>query len=526
MRFFNTTGPVNRNEHYCLPPLDRFDPDEIINLIEQKKYFMLHGPGQTGKTTFMIALMERLNSTGNYSCLYCNVGSSRTANENVFRGIRAILSEMAARARHCLKDDSIHNIHKDILEQNGEDYAINEVLTQWCLGSKKSVVLLIDGIDSLADDTLISLLSQLRAGYDTRPSMFPQSIFLCGMRDIKKISIHSDKKKNDASCSDAFNIKMVSMKLGDFTIEEVKKLYRYHSRETGQNFSKDVINIVWNISQGQPWLVNAIGYELTFKMKQNRDRTVPITTEMAEKACENLIKRRATHIDQAASKLYEERVQQIIEPVIAGNDEPGNMNEDDLLYAQSLGLIKIDGNIRIANRFYMEIIPQILAWPVQVSINQESDLYIHKEDGSLDVEKMLFAFQKFFCRHSEKWSRNFQYKEAAPQLLMHAFVSRIMNNCGRIYSEYGLGRKRTDLLLVWPSKNKKQEVVIELKIRDDDTQKTIARGLRQTWEYMEKCGTKHGHLVIFDRRENVSLEDRVFHRVETYEEHYIIVWGM
>ena len=61
MRFFNTAGPVNPTDHYCLPPLQRFNLDEIRSLIQQKKYFILHAPRQTGKTSALLALMEYLN---------------------------------------------------------------------------------------------------------------------------------------------------------------------------------------------------------------------------------------------------------------------------------------------------------------------------------------------------------------------------------------------------------------------------------------------------------------------------------
>lgn len=46
MRFFNTAGPVNPEEHYILPPIARFDLDEINRLIQQKKYFILSAPRQ------------------------------------------------------------------------------------------------------------------------------------------------------------------------------------------------------------------------------------------------------------------------------------------------------------------------------------------------------------------------------------------------------------------------------------------------------------------------------------------------
>ncbi|MBI4770023.1 MAG: ATP-binding protein, partial [Chloroflexi bacterium] len=61
MRFFNTAGPVRCEYHYCLPPLERLELAEVLMLIDQQKYFVLHAPRQTGKTTFLLALMEHLN---------------------------------------------------------------------------------------------------------------------------------------------------------------------------------------------------------------------------------------------------------------------------------------------------------------------------------------------------------------------------------------------------------------------------------------------------------------------------------
>ncbi|MCP4346157.1 MAG: hypothetical protein GY795_11615 [Desulfobacterales bacterium] len=55
-----------------------------------------------------------------------------------------------------------------------------------------------------------------------------------------------------------------------------------------------------------------------------------------------------------------------------------------------------------------------------------------------------------------------------PQLLMQAFLQRIVNSGGRVEREYGFGRKRTDLLVVWPHKTSVQKVVIELKVRRDE----------------------------------------------------------
>jgi hypothetical protein len=69
MRFFNTAGPVNPQDHYCLSALNRFDLNEILSLIQQKKNFILHAPRQTGKTSSLLALQEHIHQVGNYHLL-------------------------------------------------------------------------------------------------------------------------------------------------------------------------------------------------------------------------------------------------------------------------------------------------------------------------------------------------------------------------------------------------------------------------------------------------------------------------
>ena len=81
MRFFNTEGPVNCQYHYCLSPLDRIGLDELLTLIERQKYFLLHAPRQTGKTTYLLALTEYLNQGGRYQAVYANLEDVQAALE-------------------------------------------------------------------------------------------------------------------------------------------------------------------------------------------------------------------------------------------------------------------------------------------------------------------------------------------------------------------------------------------------------------------------------------------------------------
>ncbi|MDR0896215.1 MAG: hypothetical protein LBN06_13135, partial [Prevotellaceae bacterium] len=65
-KFFNTAGPIQPDIHYCVDPLTRFNLPEIESLIDQRKYFILHAPRQTGKTSCLLALRNYLNRQGRY----------------------------------------------------------------------------------------------------------------------------------------------------------------------------------------------------------------------------------------------------------------------------------------------------------------------------------------------------------------------------------------------------------------------------------------------------------------------------
>ncbi len=525
MRFFNTAGPVNCDDHYCLPPLERLEHPEILTLIDQKKYFVLHAPRQTGKTSCLLALMDYLNAQEKYRCLYVNVEMAQSAREDVQRGIRTILGEMAAWARDFLQDRFLIEQRQEILEQFGADAAFNEMLTRWAENSPKPLVILIDEIDSLIGDTLISVLRQLRAGYPKRPRLFPHSVILCGVRDVRDYRIHSDQSKAIITGGSAFNIKAESLRLGNFDRSEMERLYQQHTAETGQVFEPSALNLAWALTQGQPWLVNALGYEATFKIPASRERQSRITGDIIVQAKENLIERRETHLDQLVDKLQEARVRRVIEPLLAGSGDPDLIPTDDIAYVRDLGLIRTEGQLSIANRIYQEVIPRALTYSAQMTIAHQPAWYI-RADGHLDMDKLLAAFQQFFREHSEHWLGRFDYKEAGPQLLLQAFLQRIVNGGGRIEREYGLGRMRTDLLILWPHHDQVQKIVVELKILRHALPKTIEAGLAQTWAYMDRCQAEEGHLVIFDRRSTKAWAQKIFNRTETYRQQTINVWGM
>ncbi|TCS97829.1 ATPase family protein associated with various cellular activities (AAA) [Tepidimonas ignava] len=366
---FNTVGPSKPELHYLLDPLARVDLQEIEALIEAQRYFVLHAPRQTGKTTVLLALMEHLNAHGRYRALYANIETAQAARGNVERGITAACSAIARSAQVYLGDTRLDDW---LLRGEGRaveaEEKLSRLLAHWSqLDPARPAVLLLDEVDALVGDTLISLLRQIRAGYAQRPQAFPQTVVLCGVRDVRDYRIHSGGGDIITGGS-AFNIKAESLRLGNFSREETVALWRQHTEATGQVFDEAIWPELSQDTQGQPWLVNALGHECTWKDKALRlNRAQPVTLAHYWAARERLIQSRATHLDQLTDKLREPRVHRVIAPLLAGGQALWDplSSIDDVEYVEDTGLVALRPQMRAANRIYARLIEQVLGRDVQ-----------------------------------------------------------------------------------------------------------------------------------------------------------------
>ena len=527
MRDFNTAGPVRADLHYHVPPLDRVNLSEVLTLIGAQRYFVMHAPRQTGKTSALLALRDLLNggTVGEYRCAYLNVEPAQTAREDVGRAMGAIASEIATEAMDTLDDEATADAAERLDTTLRPDAALGTLLGRWARAAAAPLVLLIDEIDALVGDSLVSVLRQLRAGYARRPAGFPQSVVLCGVRDVRDYRIHASSEKEVITGGSAFNIKAESLRLGDFSRTEVGSLLGQHTDETGQEFLPEAVEAVWGQTRGQPWLVNALGKQLCFEHQRLRPRDRAISEREVFEAREALIRRRDTHIDQLTDKLREPRVRRVIEPLLSGED--GQYTDRDFEYVRDLGLVTADPALRVANPIYAEVLPRELTWVLQHQIPERSASYIDP-DGGLDMDTLLKAFQDFFRQNAEHWIERARYKEAGPHLVLQAFLHRVVNARGRIEREYALGSRRVDLLVVWPDRQgRESRFVVECKLVKDGRShaRAVETGLKQTAAYMDTSRADAGHLVVFDARTGRSWADRITREERDWQGRNITVWG-
>ena len=307
--------------HYGLPPLGPLDLDRILRLVRFREYFVLHAPRGTGKTSALLALERHLNSggVGGFRCLYVNFESARAQREDFAESMRAILNELAARAEAALGDGSLRAVCDEVLARFGRGNALRLVLRRWAQADPRPLVLLIDGIDGLVGNTLLSVLHQIRSGFDLRPGAFPQSIVLCGVQDVRDGRIHSGFKIESVSDGSVFNIAAMSFRLGDFSRDDIAALVGQHTAETGQTFSAGATERIWTQTQGQPWLVSALCNEVCFEGDHAMDRGREITSHDILEARETLIQRPGIHLQQLADKLRDDRLQRVVKPILGGS---------------------------------------------------------------------------------------------------------------------------------------------------------------------------------------------------------------
>ncbi|MCL2282020.1 MAG: ATP-binding protein [Fibromonadales bacterium] len=504
---FNTTGPCNSKKHYMLDPF-RDIGKELTDLIERNKYFVIHAARQSGKTTLLKQLTRKINSEGKYYALYCSLEEAQDFKKPE-KGIKAIVGSI----KTAIKDCDMPSGFAAKADYGDIASVLRTSLNSYCKALDKPLVVFFDEADCLSNVTLISFLRQLRYGYVNRDDVpFVHSLALVGMRNIRDYKARIRPDKDTLGSASPFNIVSETMTLNNFTSSDVAKLYSQHTKQTKQVFKKDAVKYVFEQTGGQPWLVNAIARECVEKICKFK-YSIPITKEMAQQAIHNIILQRGTHFDSLMERLKEERIRNIIQPLILGEEFAVDKLSDDYLYARDLGIIKdSNGQTEPANPIYAELIVRTLNWNVQDALKtkyKDYEVPHYLKGGKININALLKDFQDFWRENSDIWvkkyKKNFyQYDEAAPHLVIQAFLQRVINGGGDIIREMALGSNRCDIYIKW----KEQKYPIELKLYKSG--QTAENSLGQILKYMKSVSSNEGWVVIFDRTPKKGWDKKLY----------------
>ena len=237
MKTFNTSGPNILKEHYTLKRQNIINNG--IELVNNKRYFTIWAPRQTGKSTYFRMLATELEKEG-YKVAHINFENFSNAKIPIF----------ISRFKRNVNEFWNTNYH---FESIPEFFELIE--TQ----KKEKCVLIIDEVEGINKEYFNEFLHSIRNAYHSRETHCLKSVILVGVSNITGII------QDNAS---PFNI-ADELEVPYFTDKETLELLGQHEKETGQLFEEVVKRKISEITANQPGLVNGFANRLV-KIKPNK----------------------------------------------------------------------------------------------------------------------------------------------------------------------------------------------------------------------------------------------------------------
>ncbi len=262
MRRFHSYGPVDEKRHFAVPRKNLVKSC-VENLIDDPEYgghyFTIWAPRQTGKTWLMRqAVREIETACGNQFAVHtCSLGRLRgmvykpedSAYPQLPQGLADVLEDELP-GKPCLKT------WKDFSRIFSKEDGI------W----DRPLILLIDEVDTAPGLLLDLMVNQFREMYLKRETNLLHGLALIGVRAV--LGMESDR-------GSPFNIQR-SLRVPNFTREEVENLFQQYRSESGQAVDPEVVNQVFDFTRGQPGLVGWFGELLTEKYNPGTETPIDI----------------------------------------------------------------------------------------------------------------------------------------------------------------------------------------------------------------------------------------------------------
>jgi hypothetical protein len=230
MRYFNTSGPNILRAHYTLERSELISKG--MDLIRNERYFTIWAPRQTGKSTYFRLLSDALRQKG-FQPIHLNVENYKDALT------KGLLSDIGHKLSELGLEPPLFETFDDFSRYIG-------------ITTGHRIVLIIDEIEGLNPDIFGQFLHTIRNLYHSRDQHCLKSTILVGVSNI--LGVVGDN-------ASPFNI-ADNLQVPYFTPAEVTELLAQHTTETGQQFDRKVVKKVFEITAGQPGLVNGFAFQL------------------------------------------------------------------------------------------------------------------------------------------------------------------------------------------------------------------------------------------------------------------------
>jgi hypothetical protein len=495
---FNITGTCIPKKHYMVDTSNKLE--KVLKLIKKEKYFIINRPRQYGKTTTLFLLNDKLKKNEDYLPIkisFEGIGDLVFEKEDVF--VKTLIEIMSDNL--LLENEKL----AAFLEEIGIDVEsfkdLSKALTKFILKSEKKVVLMIDEVDKSSNNQMfLSFLGMLRNKYLLRNEGLDytfHSVILAGVHDVKTLKIkirpEEEQKYNspwniaaDFDVDMSFSAEEIGTMLDDYVENKAVKLDKEYFSEK-----------LYYYTSGYPFLVSKLCKIVDEKIMQE-DRLV-WDKEYMDLAVKEILRDSNTNFDSLIKNIENntELRDMVRSLIIDGNKITYNFNNPTINLGILYGIFKNeDMSLKLNNRIYEQLLydymSSIMETSTKVSDYNEKSKFI-KEDGNLDIRKILVKFSEFM-KHEYSEKRK-AFLEADGRLLFLGFISPIINGTGFAFKEVqGGDEKRFDIVITY---NKKMYILELKRWRGEEYHK---KGLIQLGEYLEQYNFSEGYLLIFDFR--------------------------
>lgn len=507
-RYFNVAGACNPKYHYMVDLEPRLK--EITDLVERGDYFTINRARQYGKTTTLHALKQYLKE--DYLVVSLDF---QLFTHGDFESEAAFVS---AFARETLAAIDRENALPEGIEEKLNGFAETEregtklavlfaVLSRWCAGSEKPVVLMIDEVDSATNNQVfVDFLSQLRGYYihrEERPIF--QSLILTGVYDIKNIR-HKIKREEGHKNNSPWNIAAdfrVDMSLRADGIAGMLEEYEADHR-TGMDV-EEMAGLLYAYTSGYPFLVSRLCKIMDEEMEKYGNHTVWSRAGFLQ-AVKLLLNEKNMLFESMVNKLYDyPELKDIVYDILFGGKEISyNALIQVVDMAAMFGFIRNqDGIIAISNRIFESIFYNFFLTSMEMQNKAISQAAVRDKnqfvrEGRLDMELIL---EKFVAHFDELYGdQPDKFKEEDGRRYFLLYLKPIINGVGNYYIEARTrNMERTDVIVDFLG----TQYVIELKIWRGA--QYDARGREQLAEYLSHYGLKKGYLLSFNFNKNKKI---------------------
>ncbi len=472
MRYFNTSGPCDPQKHYTV--LRKELIAEGLDRVQRGRYITIFAPRQAGKTTFFQLLLEALRREGQFASIWLSFENLKKATKRKF--YRTLTSELA---------DELAKIGMEPPQEMEDELDLAEF---FMAHHGQAFVLVIDEFEGVPEAVLSDLMHTFRKIYHRKESYALHSLILVGVSTIAELIVSS---------ASPFNV-VDELKIPYFSLEEVRELIGQYTGESGQKFEEEVIQAIYQNTNGQPGLVCALCAHLVEEIAKDRSR--PVTMEDFYKTLQHFLTERfdknIINIVQKARK----KKGFMLRMLFSGEPIPFTVDDPNIGYLYAHGVVE---NVNGAVDVDVPLYKKRLLTAFRPAINGESDYYVSAHDtfseyaagGELNLKAILQKYVEYVTQRGFRAFDTAHLKEGAWHYSLDGFINFFIERLGgRTFVEVPSGRGRTDILILF--RNKKY--IIETKIFSDLSY--FENGKKQLAAYLKTEGLNSGYYVVFSKK--------------------------